>query len=102
MDQQVTLKTLCRLVTATVKGGAKTKNLNDWQKTANGYSVTLKFQGRQTTVDFWMGSAHTNDPTAYDVLYCVLSDASASDMSFEDFCGEFGYDLDSRESERIL
>jgi hypothetical protein len=100
MDQEVTLKTLCSTVKANVKFGAKAKKLDEWQQSANGYSVTLVFQGRRMTVDFFMGSAHTKEPTSYDVLYCVLSDASVLDMSFEDFCGDFGYDLDSRKAEQ--
>jgi hypothetical protein len=99
MDQEVTLKTLCQTVVAKVKFGAKANKLDDWHKTAKGYSVTLKYQGRRMTVDFWCGSAITTEPTSYDMLYCLLSDASANDMSFEDFCGEFGYDLDSRKAE---
>jgi hypothetical protein len=31
----------------------------------------------------------------------LLSDASAGEQSFEEFCLEFGYDPDSRKAERI-
>lgn len=34
-------------------------------------------------------------PSAYDVLSCVGSDINCSD-SFMEFCGDFGYDEDSR------
>lgn len=34
-------------------------------------------------------------PTAAGVLYCLLSDAEAVDMSFMDWAGELGYDTDS-------
>lgn len=37
-------------------------------------------------------------PKAASVLYCLISDASASEMSFDDWCGEFGYDTDSRKA----
>jgi hypothetical protein len=33
-------------------------------------------------------------------LYCFLSDATAAENSFEDFCNEFGYDTDSRNAEK--
>lgn len=36
-----------------------------------------------------------------DVLYSLIIDANVLDMDFEDFCGEFGYDEDSRKAERI-
>lgn len=35
------------------------------------------------------------NPTAADVLYCLLSDAEACDMSFSDWCDTFGADSDS-------
>jgi len=34
-------------------------------------------------------------------FYCFLSDAQSGTYSLEDFCSEFGYDLDSRRAERI-
>ena len=37
-------------------------------------------------------------PTAASVLYCLLSDAEALDMSFSDWCANFGYDEDSRKA----
>jgi len=32
-------------------------------------------------------------------FYCFLSDAHSGKETFEDFCGEFGYDTDSRKAE---
>lgn len=44
-------------------------------------------------------------PTAYHVLACISSDANCPE-TFHDFCGEYGYDEDSREAfktwERVL
>jgi hypothetical protein len=37
-------------------------------------------------------------PTAYDVLACLQKYDVGT---FEDFCGEFGYDVDSRKAEKI-
>lgn len=37
-------------------------------------------------------------PKIADVLHCLLVDATAIDYSFEDWCGEFGYDTDSRKA----
>lgn len=41
-------------------------------------------------------------PQLVDVLYCLASDAQAVcfGQSFDDFCGEFGYDTDSRTAEK--
>lgn len=40
-------------------------------------------------------------PTAIDVLNACLSDASAIDLTFENWCSELGFDPDSRKAERI-
>lgn len=40
---------------------------------------------------------HGKTPTAYDLLACLTK---YDPGSFEDFCGEFGYDNDSRKAER--
>ena len=63
------------------------------------YKVTLTYQRRRLTVPFFMGPALTREPTAETVLDCLLSDASAGEMTFEEFCSEFGYDTDSRKAE---
>lgn len=41
-------------------------------------------------------------PKTADVLYCLVSDASAADAgSFEEWAGDLGYDTDSRQAERV-
>lgn len=69
------------------------------------WRVTLKRkQGRvweQMTIVFSMGFAHNGkQPGADDVLNCIALDSGALEMSFGDFCSEFGYDEDSRKAER--
>lgn len=73
--------------------------LDEWQRNAHPYRVTLRYKGRQMSLDFFMGQAHTDEPDAEGVLDCLLSDCSALDQSFEDWCGDFGYDTDSRKAE---
>jgi hypothetical protein len=40
-------------------------------------------------------------PRAADVLHCLLADVIATRQSFASWCGEFGYDTDSRHAESI-
>jgi len=40
-------------------------------------------------------------PQAADVLYCLLLDMQAHDYSFEGWCGDLGYDTDSRKAKLI-
>jgi hypothetical protein len=39
-----------------------------------------------------------SEPTPYDVLACITKSEPGS---FEEFCGEFGYDTDSRKAEQV-
>jgi hypothetical protein len=41
---------------------------------------------------------YINEPEEMDVLYCLYSDAQMGNETFEDFCGNCGYDTDSRQA----
>lgn len=102
--QTITLKALASKVGCTSEYGRTRKpwgQYDDWQREAHPYRVTLTYQRRRLTVDFWMGSAHTKEPDAEGVLDCLLSDASTGEQSFEDFCADAGLDTDSRKAERM-
>lgn len=63
------------------------------------FKVTLKKDGRQYTFKFGQSIAEgSNEPTLYDVLACLQKYEVGT---FEDFCGQFGYDEDSRSAEKI-
>lgn len=87
-------------IKAQVRYGNKVTEPDDWQQSANPYTVTLRFQGRRLTCDFFTGSGWTKEPNAADVLSSLVLDANCGDMTFEEFCQEFGYDEDSRKAER--
>ena len=72
-----------------------------WSNDSQHWKSTLYFQGRRLTVAFHQGSAHTKPPEAADVLSCIVGDAFYADETFEDFCGNCGYDPDSRKAEKI-
>lgn len=58
---------------------------------------------RSFEVNFSMGQGHNGKaPKAADVLDCLASDAAsvANARNFEDWCAEYGYDIDSRKAER--
>lgn len=57
---------------------------------------------RPTVYNFENARFRPIPPTAADVLYSLISDASGveSGQSFEDWCNEFGSDPDSRKAEK--
>lgn len=78
---------------------ADTGKLEEWQRAAQPWTVTLRYQGRRLTVEFWQGQAHTEPPTAADVLSCLITDTDCGEREFEEFCSDLGYDPDSRKAE---
>lgn len=87
-------------IKAIVKAGTAVAK-SDWQKTATSYRITLKYKGKQMSVDFWCGSL-CDTPNAFDVMYNLCADACGfeNSVSFEDWNKEFGYE-DSREAWRV-
>jgi hypothetical protein len=68
------------------------------------WRVQFSKDKRQMTTYFSMGRGHNGRmPEAADVLDCLASDAAGIEnaQGFEDWCSEYGYDVDSRKAERI-
>lgn len=77
---------------------------DDWRRKCNPWRITLGIKGtrRTMTVDYWTGPAITTDPTAADVLYCLLADASSVEYNdFEGWCADLGYDSDSIKARKV-
>jgi hypothetical protein len=92
-------------ITATATPTDRNPNMNDGETMAH-WRVTLRRPGNhKMTVYFSMGSGHHGKaPEAADVLDCLASDAAGIEnaQSFEDWCGEYGYDTDSRKAFRTF
>lgn len=69
------------------------------KETRDIYRITLKRDKirRSFTINHSSHSSVKTPPTAYDVLTCLQKYDVGT---FENFCGEFGYDEDSRTAER--
>lgn len=70
--------------------------------------VTNTETGAKTRFTFWDSVANTKngittlgDDSALTAFYCFVSDALSGCNTFSDFCGEFGYNEDSRSAYRI-
>jgi hypothetical protein len=72
---------------------------DDDKTTRDIYTIVLKNKQHRYRFLFGQSVSESNyggkPPSAYDVLSCLTKYDIGS---FEDFCGEFGYDLDSRKA----
>jgi hypothetical protein len=95
-------------ITAECQWADRNPNMDDkeWSRDSTHYRVTLTIRDgkrrRKMQTYFSMGSAHTKEPSAADVLDCLASDASGYDnaQSFEEWARDYGYDPDSRKAEK--
>ena len=89
-------------ITATEKFYAPARDLDF--PNAFHFRCQLKLRGKCYTFWYSMGSAHAGKrPELPDVLNSLALDASGYENArdFADFCGEYGYDTDSRKAEDI-
>ena len=93
-------------ITATATRVDSNPNMTDMLAGSRHWSVLLSRidTDAKMTVVYSQGPANTQPPTAIDVLDCLASDAAGWDNApnFEDWCGEYGYDTDSRKAERTF
>lgn len=102
MRNGITKKNILSNIKINVQESFKTQDdLNDeWKRNANKWQVRLIYFDKEFVTDYYMGSGlvHKNGkpkkPQVKDVLYSMMM-GDVSDMNFNDFCNEFGYDNDS-------
>ena len=71
------------------------KNMDHWR-------CVLKANGKTFTFYYSQGYGHHHkEPVLASVLESLANDYNPSDMSFEDFCSEYGYSEDSRKAEKV-
>lgn len=76
---------------------------SSWGDNWNNHKITIRHDGRSCSFDFWASIANPEVRTVSDLgnaVFCFLSDAESGKMDFSEFCNEFGYDEDSRRSEK--
>ena len=90
----------------TVKGFPNSKNddmyHNHFQITIMSHaSIKQSFDYYGSHSDYQKGITELPVSDIRNALGCIMSDGLNGLMDFEEFCGEFGYDDDSRNAERI-
>lgn len=70
---------------------------DEWKRTSNKWQILLTYFDKEYVTDFYMGCGLVNEnrkpkkPQKKDILYSMIMN-DVSNMSFDDFCDEFGYD----------
>lgn len=78
----------------------------EWKRKANKWQVKIVYFDKEFVTNFYMGSGlvdkmgRPKKPTKKDILYSMIMD-DVSNMNFDDFCNEFGYDNDSIKASKI-
>lgn len=86
-------------ITMTATFSKHAKYFPEDTETRDIYKITLWHNGESYSFTFGQSIAGTGtSPTAYDVLASIQK---SDPGTFEDFCGDFGYDTDSRKGEKI-
>lgn len=91
-------------ITSTFKGD-KVAPWSDKQQNYNNHTITVTNTETKQKIsfEFWGSIVKPEIKTEDELLnafYCFVSDAVSGISSFENFCGEFGYDEDSRTAEK--
>lgn len=93
-------------ITATATQADSNPNMSDMPEGSRHWSVLLSRADTDTKmiVKFSQGPAHTEPPTATDVLDCLASDAASWENApnFDVWASEYGYDTDSRKAKRTF
>lgn len=87
------------------KGEEKTAGWGD-QK-ADKFICNLSYKNNNLELPFFMGKGNRvnnepQNPSVAEVLNCLLIEAFALELTFSDWCSEYGYDADSRTAESIF
>lgn len=77
-----------------------TINKAGWNQKVNSYKATLKYNSNKFTINFFQGLGINNEPTIESVMNCLLLDSNCTDFDYDEFCGNFGYELNS-ESKKV-
>jgi hypothetical protein len=68
----------------------------EWAKgTTNAYRVTLKYEGRRTSLYFFCGYGVKNEPSVADVVWAMARDYDSTAYTLKEFGDEFGWSFET-------
>lgn len=68
----------------------------------NAYRVTVKYDGRRTSLFFYCGYKLKEAPSVADVVYALARDYDTSAYTLEEFGGEFGWNSETASTYRAV
>ena len=68
----------------------------------NAYRVTVKYDGRRTSLYFYCGYGVKSGPSVADVVYALARDYDTSCYTLKEFGDEFGWNFDTMEIYRAV
>lgn len=105
-EEPETLKEVMKVLKVGLKFLRFAPYFDDDKQSRNIYSVCLFRTDKNSAVYFKFGDSIANaqegkEPDVYSILACVGSDYWTPD-TFKEFCGEYGYNEDSRKAEKLF
>lgn len=83
---------------ANARGGYTDETADGWEHRV--FSVLFSRDGQKVSFDWKQGMGINTKPQGFEVICAVCRDyLEASESSFDDWAGNFGYDSDSRKAE---
>jgi hypothetical protein len=91
-------------ITSTIKLQDTPLTAPDWAQDMNAYRITLRFEGRKMSFNYYQGRGNKTEPTTADAVWTLASDNNTliSSPTIEDFAGEFGWDATTYSTYRAI
>jgi hypothetical protein len=75
----------------------------EWvQEFSRSYRVTVKYEGRRTSLFFYCGSGVKSAPSVADVVYALARDYDSSVYTLKEFGDEFGWNSETVDTYRAV
>lgn len=88
-------------ITATISKDQSNRNMPDFQGDHWKISLKNKKNGKRMTIQYSKGYGHKGaPPDIVDAIATLCGDSYFTDLTFDEFCDELGYDNDSRKAHR--
>jgi hypothetical protein len=68
----------------------------------NAYRVTVKYDGRRTSLYYYCGYGLKNPPSVADIVYGLARDYDSASLTLEEFGREYGWDFKTVDTYRAI